>query len=400
MNTNLEHRFPALTGIRFPLALWVIAYHISGRGQMWGSVFSEPWIAAIMSKAYVALGTFFALSGFLLTRAYLDGPWNRSKLSRYLVARAARIAPLYYLSLLVVAPIIWGQLQNPQLGSVVDRAGVLFGYLFLLQGWVRFPVDWNTPAWSLSCEVFYYACLPAAAWLLPRKPASSVFPLLAIAFGLPILVHSLQPPAGLKIFTYIGDFFVGMACAAIYSGLGSRAKALSGRGQWLYIPAGLLAGALLLWSQLLPWLASDELMRLANAGLVLGFAFGGGRVDRLLSSRIAMTGGAASFAAYILHIPVLWWFRRTPGVAALPEVLAGWVYVFVVAIVAYAAYRWVEIPANALIRAKLAPDVVPVRSRAREVGTEGVDVEAFPMRQPRRLGGSLHPARPLPHDLR
>lgn len=352
MDPTTNHRFAALTGIRFPLAVWVVAYHIGGPGQMWGSLFADPSAAAIMSRAYIALGTFFALSGFLLTLAYLDGPWNGAKLGRYLAARAARIGPLYYLSLLVVAPIVWDQIQRPGLGGVWDRAGILFGYLFLLQGWVRFPVDWNTPAWSLSCELFYYLCLPLIAVLLRRRPERAIFPLLILAFGYPALARALDVPAAIKVSVYLGDFVVGMACAGIYTRAGLSGRSLTGRGYLLYIPAGLLACALLILGQSLPWLAFDEAMRLANAGIVLGLAFGGGAIDRLLSSRIAVTGGAASFAAYILHIPVLWWFRRLLD-GVFPDIAAGALYMSVVAIVALAAYRWVEVPANAAIRPRL-----------------------------------------------
>jgi peptidoglycan/LPS O-acetylase OafA/YrhL len=348
MNATLKQHFPALTGIRFPLAIWVIAYHISGAGQMWGSLFSAPTAAALMSKAYIALGIFFALSGFLLALAYLDGDWNASKLSRYITARAARILPLYYFSLLIMAPIIWNELlHSPRLGDADARASSLFGYLFLLQGWTRFPVDWNTPAWSLSCEMFFYACLPLAAVLLPRKPARSVLLLVIIAFGVPVLLHILQPPGTLKTFRYIGDFVIGVACAMVYQRIQARA---SGRGSWLYIPGLLLAIALVIWSDRMSWLVFDELMRVATVGLVLGFALGGGVLNRVLSSRIAVAGGAASFAAYILHIPILWWFGRAPFVAALPPISKGFVYAAVVWIVAFAAYRAIELPANEWIR--------------------------------------------------
>lgn len=350
MPPTSTQRFPALTGIRFPLAAWVICYHISAPGQMWSWLSAAPATAAWMPKAYVALGTFFALSGFVLANAYLDGSWNGPKLTRYLIARVSRIAPLYYASLAVVAPIIWWELQDARLGAVSERAGLLFGYLFLLQGWARYPVDWNTPAWSLSCEIFYYACLPFAGLVLRRGLARSAWLLLLVAFGLPAIVRAIGPPADWKAFTYIGDFVVGLACAALYRRRGNRWE---GRGYWLYTPAGMLAGVLLLWGRSLPWLAFDELMRLANGAAVLGLALGGGLGERILSRRIALAGGAASFAAYILHVPILWWFRRFPGVGSLPDLAQGAMYVAAVWIVAMAAYRWIEVPAGGWMRTRL-----------------------------------------------
>jgi len=79
--------------------------------------------------------------------------------------------------------------------------------------------------------------------------------------------------------------------------------------------------------------------------LLLGFALGGGTVARALSTRTAVYLGKSSYAMYILHVPILWWYLRwshAPSAA---------VYVAIVIAVSAVVYRFVEEPANRYLRA-------------------------------------------------
>jgi peptidoglycan/LPS O-acetylase OafA/YrhL len=153
---------PALTGLRFWLAVWVILHHICGRGML-----LEPWANGLPAPAlqlirggYLAVQTFFILSGFVLARTYAHVKWNRRTLGRFFTARFARIYPVYFVSLVVVSPFIIEMLTQP-VWTVAQRASLLTNYLFVLQGWTgSLGVGWNTPAWSLSCEFFFYLWFP------------------------------------------------------------------------------------------------------------------------------------------------------------------------------------------------------------------------------------------------
>ena len=83
---------PALTGLRFLLALWVIVHHLTGRGQM-----LEPFALALPSPVYtfirggyLAVTTFFVLSGFVLSRSYSATEWSPRNLLKYGAGRIAR----------------------------------------------------------------------------------------------------------------------------------------------------------------------------------------------------------------------------------------------------------------------------------------------------------------------
>ena len=80
-----SRHLPALTGLRFVLALWVILHHLTGRGQMLEpAALALPGpLYALIRGGYLAVTTFFVLSGFVLSRSYAETRWNRGSLLGY-----------------------------------------------------------------------------------------------------------------------------------------------------------------------------------------------------------------------------------------------------------------------------------------------------------------------------
>src|SRR5690349_15169616 len=99
---------PALTGLRFLLALWVVLDHLTGPGMPLDHLARE-WphpVYAFVRGGYLAVATFFVLSGFVLARGYGLEAWHPGRLRKYAVARFARIYPVYALSLAIIAPFV------------------------------------------------------------------------------------------------------------------------------------------------------------------------------------------------------------------------------------------------------------------------------------------------------
>jgi len=95
----LRPSIPALTSLRFFAALVVVLNHYDARQAL------LPF--AIFDRGYEAVTFFFVLSGFILTYVHCTGPDLRQLniSSRvFMVARAARILPAYYLALGLAAP--------------------------------------------------------------------------------------------------------------------------------------------------------------------------------------------------------------------------------------------------------------------------------------------------------
>jgi peptidoglycan/LPS O-acetylase OafA/YrhL len=339
----LKEHLPALTGLRFLLAFWVILHHLTGPGgalEDWASALPHP-MCAFLRGGYLAVATFFVLSGFVLAHGYGTGEWPRERLRRYAVARFARVYPVYALSLLMVAPFIFAY-RGP------GKAGLVANYGLLLQGWTgRQPVGWNTPAWSLSCEVFFYCCFPLIGWLL--RAFARPRPLAALA-GMACLLPRLLAACGLhdewKPLVHFADFLMGIAAWVFYSHLRQRGWTRL-TPTCLYIVAGLGSAAVIAWPEVLPPPVDlNSALRPLNALLVAGLAIGSGSIARLLASPVSVYLGKSSYAMYILHIPLVWWARRwSPGYSAS-------LYLLAVVLIAVLVYRFLEEPANRYIRSK------------------------------------------------
>jgi peptidoglycan/LPS O-acetylase OafA/YrhL len=366
-----DQQFPALTGIRFPLAIWVIVHHLTGPDAMLDDVVRGAPAAAqtFVHMAYVALGTFFVLSGFVLQRSYRATQWNGASITRYAVARVARFYPVYLLSLLVLAPIMYRDVSSPDLGSAADRAWLLVNYAFVLQGWDKLPVSWNTPAWSLSCELFFYLLFPLVVVVMRRGTWPRVLFTAALAFALPMSVRALGAPPTWKPLLFFGDFLAGVALAGAYDKLAARRPRLMGNGNWLYGPAAALGLTLILMEPSIRiWSVMDAGFRAVNVLLVLGLALGGGLGARLLSTPGAVLAGKATYAIYILHIPLLWWYKRMPLYQSLPGPAAAMIFIAAVVTLSIAVYLLLEEPANRLLRRRGGAQVHDSRRTPREVG--------------------------------
>ncbi len=332
---------PALTGLRFFLALWVILHHLTGKGQsLEAAALQLPsGLYSLIRYGYMAVATFFVLSGFVLARSYEKTRWDRASLIRYGVGRFARVYPVYLLSLAAIMPFV--------LADRTPHKSVYAGaYALLLQGWLGpIPVYWNTPAWSLSCEIFFYLAFPALAALLRNVAWRGALMAAGGACVLTRVAFLLGLPDEIKPLVHLSDFLMGIAAARIYDLL-IRGRKPS--GAWLYAPGLLLGAALLAYPGALPkGVDLGTALRPVNAIALIGLGLGGGPVARALSSRVAVYLGKSSYAMYILHIPILWWYRR-------------WYHdfspaIYVAAVIAISAlvYGAFEAPVNRWIRKRL-----------------------------------------------
>jgi len=145
-------RLPALDVLRAIGAMAVVGTHvafITGAG-------TEPAWGGFLVRLDVGVAIFFVLSGFLLFRPFADAAANgtdRPRVGRYLLRRALRILPAYWL--VVVAALLL--IPENRSSSPAD--------------WLRYATltqiywaDWNrnglSQTWSLATEVAFYLVLP------------------------------------------------------------------------------------------------------------------------------------------------------------------------------------------------------------------------------------------------
>ena len=364
---------PALTGLRFVLGFWVILHHLTSQGILldaWTRTLPDG-LQNLMRGGYLAVQSFFLLSGFVLARTYATTRWNRHSLTKFAMARFARIYPAYLLSLVVIA---WfaGEFLLYSARSLSQKAAVLTDYAFVLQGWTgSLNVGWNTPAWSLSCEFFFYLCFPLLFVWLGRGTLLRVLPTLAVCFVTPLLLARLGVPSVWKPIHHLADFVAGIATARIDGALlesRTRAKTLRHLGFWLSAAAVAAGAAIIMRPHMLDGtpMTLNTVLRPLNVLLLIGLATGGGFIVRLLSTDAVGYLGKVSYSMYILHIPVLWWFSRYTFYrwGATPPAWTAVVFLAAVIGISIAAFEYVETPANQWIRNWTAARLSPARPQA------------------------------------
>lgn len=391
---NRERRpLPALTGLRFFLAIWVVVFHLVP-STLSLEIPWLPWapeaIDCLLRTGYVAVSIFFVLSGFVLAYNYdLGKNWNHKQRQRFGVARFARIYPAYFAGLVVLIPVavyrVWSGIP---LGEYSLSTGFLS--LFLLQAWIpNAALTWNYPGWSLSGEAFFYVSFPFIGywlWKLERRGA-----MLGALVGLwvlslaPPLVAVLIPVSGFGDIAAAGGvasggepwanlvsydplaglpaFCAGVVLARLYRSVppGSR---WFGRGDWLGVPALVALLVTLANADRLPLpLVHNGLLLPVYSALIFGLALGGGVVARLLSLSSLVFLGNASYAMYILHFPIAEWLLLAGKLLHYPIVLdsLAWAmfYTFIVIAGSSIFYQFAEEPLHQKLRKALTARLEP-----------------------------------------
>ena len=162
-SANAQQRrrpIPALTGLRFLAALFIVVYH-----EAPDHIPHPPrLIGNFLDAGHVSVGLFFVLSGFILVYNYAPAVGRRQRSPRsFLVARFARIYPVYLLGIALALPRFWQTVHESLTvrSSLVHTSTVTGASLLLIQSW--FPsmaYQLNGPGWSLSAEAFFYLTFP------------------------------------------------------------------------------------------------------------------------------------------------------------------------------------------------------------------------------------------------
>jgi peptidoglycan/LPS O-acetylase OafA/YrhL len=301
-------KISALTCARFGAALFVVLFHTYKTS---GFSFA-PRVARLLASGYTSVSFFFILSGYILAAVYLKGGREIDR-RRFWVARFARVYPLFFLGLVADTPwYLWNRLPLFGMHTALLKVAKSFAAeTLMLNAWPPY-FNWiNYPGWSLSDEAFFYAIFTFAGVALWRLRPKVAF---ATAVGLYLARVSLSLIGarfeGYEMMTsrlpllLCSEFLLGiMACRwQAAGGAGSRVFARWSTPVVVFCVAayclletsadGHLA---LLRFALRPLIQISLLLALSNATGVLG---------RVFSNKVLVLLGEASFALYLLHVPV------------------------------------------------------------------------------------------------
>jgi peptidoglycan/LPS O-acetylase OafA/YrhL len=319
-------------------ALLVLAGHVLFFGHPHGGFFATLglWTAPF------GVVVFFVISGFLIYRPFIAARGTSrnvgSIVPSYLLRRATRILPAYWLALTVLA--IWPGLT-----------GVFSGHWWVDYGLLQiYTPSWQVTgmgtAWTLCVEVTFYLSLPFVALFLQdrgigcgRDPARELrweFGVLAVLAASSLLWRSAvgsHPGTAYLIPTLPGTFSwfcMGMFLAALQIAPSitlQRVRSTLSRPELCW-PVAVLVFAVLVAQPIRDSsLPAGLKIALESNGLVVAalllmgpavLADAKRLVHRLLANEVAIFLGTVSYGIYLWHFPVVNWLATSPVVISSP----------------------------------------------------------------------------------
>jgi peptidoglycan/LPS O-acetylase OafA/YrhL len=371
-------RLPALTGIRILAALAVYASHV-------GAPAGAPTaLDSFFASGYMGVTLFFVLSGFVLAFNYLDDMRRPSVTGvyDYLVARFARVYPLYLLLLLC---------YMAYFGATGEGVEGWWRNALAIQAWdpsLARAYSFDEPSWSISVEFFLYACFPLLIPLLARlrRPGAILLAAAGVAAAMIALAGwfvvggggalPMEDPDSAHRWLYrmpltrLGDFALGILAAMLYLTVrGDRSVARLGLP--LVLGSTLTTVALMCWpaTYFTAW-SWDVAYAIPAAVFIFGLAVAPlSWAAKALSLPFMVLLGEASYAFYLVHAPGIdifgagEWATELTAVTVVREALALGA-VAALAIVLHLAF---ERPARTRIRRAFSRRRRPESTRSRPV---------------------------------
>jgi peptidoglycan/LPS O-acetylase OafA/YrhL len=333
-----KSRFVALDGLRGLAAIIVVVWHAGA--------------TRFIPGGYLAVDLFFALSGFVLSHAYETRPTHWSG---FMLARMIRLYPLYAAGTAFGAVVALSHL--PADGRFWATLGANAMMLPSPARWsIYIPFPLNTPAWSLFFELLVNAAWFAALPKLSNRALAAVLVISALAVVGTIAVKGSVEvgdagadflPLGVIRSTY--SFFAGAACYRVWVATGRSKSPL-----WI-APAVFIT----VIAAPLPRAMVDAVAVLAIFPAVI--FVGASAQTSGFAARAMTVAGAASYAIYTLHAPLVAWagdalWRLAPD---LPHA-AYWIAITcvpAVVVLSWLADRYFDLPLRSALSRRLAARV-------------------------------------------
>jgi peptidoglycan/LPS O-acetylase OafA/YrhL len=346
-----QGRIVVLDGLRGVLTLMVVVSHF----------FAEiPHGIPGLAVGWMGVATFFVLSGFVVGGQILDRKHHTNFLGVFLIRRACRILPTYFL-LVAAVHLLMMALGRPAYMEITGHIP-LWTYLTFTQNFVMARDNvlgpyWLTPTWSLTIEEQFYLLAPVALLTLPRRalvPALWTAVIGAVIFRAIVTWHYQAPGLATNIYLPAA---LDTLCLGILAAIAARSVDLQRWQLALRLtPLVMLALVFLIkWSDGAAGHNFDVFARLlialAGASYILALVSGAPETQTLYARGLRFMG-RISYAVYLTHVAVIGLMHGlilghapdigTPAqlavtVAALPVALAvGW-----------AITKWIEEPITA-----------------------------------------------------
>jgi peptidoglycan/LPS O-acetylase OafA/YrhL len=335
---RLRGHIASLDGLRGFAAILVVMSHLPNVG-FGAAVPSQSGVIGVM--------IFFVLSGFLMGHLYLFKPFDVPAVFHYIIARVARVLPLFYA--VVIGSFILSHVFGKDYPYYLDAAATVKHLAMVGSAYVF---------WSIPPEVEFYFIFVLIWLLFATRYATRLVPLLVISLALLIAAHPVFP--GITVFNKFHIFLVGVGCAVLRNSLDvnfvSKRAALCAQVLGLLLIALVITNVLPVtetrfafdWEQ---GRVYDSLpMALAFGGFIFAFTIETRFTLTVFGNRYARKLGAYSFSVYLLHEPVMIGVRAMLVPAGAPYQFQLVIALTASIVAAAASFHLFEMPMQTLVR--------------------------------------------------
>lgn len=280
----------ALTSWRFVFALMIFMHHFTVDKM---SLFSE---------GYLGVSFFFILSGFVL----LYGNGNKFTIRGFILKRISKLYPLHLLCLFTVL----------LMGSSFYYKNFIANIL-LMQSWipkVSFYFSYNAVSWCLSNELFFYVCFPFMGYYLSFITLKKQLLGVLMISTFIILFAMLIPDKFHHFLFYIcplvrlSDFVLGMILYNLYKYVSDKKLIPLTRktATAFEVMSVIVLILFILCSSFIPQVYRYGIYYWLPMSFIIGtFAYFNtckGIISYILSQRLLVKLGMASFCFYMIHV--------------------------------------------------------------------------------------------------
>lgn len=254
-------------------ALNVVLFHTIGTAESYG--FDTRWMAYLKDWGASGVDVFFIISGFVMLYTQLD---NKRNVKGFLVSRAIRIIPIYWLLTItvvviyLVAPLAFREL-------VITPDWILASLGFISRAVMEKPPIVYV-GWTLEWEMLFYLVFGFSLWFRSLTTTLVVTTLALLAFALAVSNFILM------------EFVAGLLIALVFKKYGFKRH---GR-------CSLVVGSLLLLISINSDVRALIESRVILWGIPSGLIVYGAVATTQLNSSIGKLLGDASYSIYLIQM--------------------------------------------------------------------------------------------------
>jgi peptidoglycan/LPS O-acetylase OafA/YrhL len=292
-------RFPVFDSLRGLCALALIAHHTHIERS-----FSE---LALFKNASYLVELFFAITGFLLYRQYMNHLATPRQLRDFAITQTCRVYPLHVLMLLVFIGFECAKLILERKGLLLngpafngDRAPqeILPNLLLIQSWWSGFnALSFNYPSWIVSVQYYLALLFALIVFALPNLARVTISLLAILACAALFTQSALLTP---NVLWGAAAFFGGAMTYRLYARLHDFVPGRTFASILEIAIVGLIYVALTEGDKPM----ALELALLSCAGILI-FAYEAGVISELLRLKVFTSVGKLWFSIYLTHAAVI-----------------------------------------------------------------------------------------------